>query len=92
MKDYSYIGVAEDILEDGTRFVVRSTECPIHKGDIVVFTAEQSIVQANVLHSAFMPIGSDEEAMLAEFGEIRNIEKIYTLHWEKAEEVIENGN
>ena len=92
MKDYSYIGVAEDILGDCSRFVVRSTEKPIRKGDIVVFRRERTIVQAEVLHSAFLPIGSDEEAMLAEFGVICDVEKIYKLHWEKTEEVIENGN
>lgn len=92
MKDYSYIGVAEDILGDCSRFVVRSTEKPIRKGDIVVFRRERTIVQAEVLHSAFLRVGCDEEAMLAEFGEICEVEKIYNLYWEKDEEVTEDGN
>lgn len=92
MKKYSYIGVIEDLMCDEARFVVRSTDHSIHAGNIVAITIGRNTILGEVLHSAFLPIGSEEEAMLAEFGEVYEVEKIYGLAWEKKEEVTENGN
>ena len=50
------------------------------------------IVYAKVRHAAFLPIGSEEEAMLAEFGQIYEVEEIYGLAWKKKEEEKEDGN
>ena len=94
MKDYSYIGVAESIsfgIGSGAKFLVRSNDCPIHEDNIVVFKSGTTVVHAEVLHASFLPIGSEEEAMLAEFGEIHEVEKIYGLAWEKKEEVTEDA-
>ena len=92
MKKYSYIGVIENLMGDEERFVVRSTHYPINSGSIVSTTIGRSTVLGEVLHSAFLPIGSEEEAMLSEFGSIYEVEKIYGLAWEKKEEVTEDGN
>ena len=92
MKKYSYIGVADPLFDYGCRFIVRSTDSPICEGNIVAFTVNKLIVHANVLHSAFLPISGEEEAMLAEFGKIHEVEKIYGLAWEKEEEATEDGN
>ena len=91
MKDYSYFGVAED-LNTGAKFLVESNNCNIHSDNIIMFTTGNKHVYAQVLHSAFLPTGSEEKAMLAEFGEIRKVEKIYRLAWVKKEEEIEDGN
>ena len=85
MKQYSYIGVAEDSL-DGVKFIVRSKTHPIHSGDIVYFWCGSSGVFAEVLTAAFLRIGGDEETMLAEFGEIHDVDKIYTPTWSNAKE------
>lgn len=92
MKDYCYIGVVGSLFDYGCLFIVRSTDCTIYEGNIVAFTVNRLTVHAKVLHSAFLPIGSEEEAMLAEFGEIYEVEKVYGLAWEKEEEVTEDGN
>lgn len=92
MKEYSYIGVIEDLMGDEERFVVRSVDCSIHAGNIVAITIGRNTILGEVLHAAFLPIGSEEEAMLSEFGNIYEVEKIYRLTWEKEEEEEENGN
>ena len=92
MKDYSYIAVVEPINDYGCRFIVRSKDSPINDGSIVVLTINRRAVYAKVLHSAYLQFGGEEEAMLAEFGEIRNVEKIYCQTWENDEEVTEDGN
>ena len=92
MKKYSYIGVVDSLFDYGCKFMVRSTDCPIYDGNIVKFTVNRLPVHAKVIHSAFLPMGGEEEAMLAEFGEIYEVEKVYGLSWEKNEEVTENGN
>lgn len=93
MKNYSYIGVIEDLMGDEERFIVRSTtDHSIKAGNIVAITIGRNTILGEVLHSAFLPIGSEEEAMLSEFGEIYEVEKIYGLAWEKKEEVTEDGN
>lgn len=92
MKNYSYIGVIEDLMGDEERFVVRSTNYSINAGNIVAITIGRNTILGEVLHSAFLPIGSEEEAMLSEFGTIYEVEKIYSLAWEKKEEVTEDGN
>ena len=86
MKEYSYIGVIEDLMCEEARFVVRSTDHSIHAGNIVAITIGENAIFGEVLHSAFLPIGSEEEAMLTEFGEIHEVEKIYGLAWLKKEE------
>ena len=91
MSKYSYIGVAED-LNTGTKFIVSSTDHSIHEKNIVMCVVCGVPVYAEVIRAAFLRIGSDEEAMLAEFGEIYPAEKIYGLAWEKKEEVTEDGN
>ena len=92
MKKYSYIGVVDSLFDYGCKFIVRSADCPIYEGNIVAFTVNRQIVHAEVLHSAFLPIGGEEEAMLAEFGEVYEVDKVYGLAWEKKEEVTEDGN
>lgn len=92
MKNYSYIGVIEDLMGDEERFVVRSTNYSISAGNVVAITIGRNTILGEVLHSAFLPIGSEEEAMLSEFGTIYEVEKIYGLAWEKKEEVTEDGN
>ena len=92
MKEYSYIGVVDAIFDQGCRFIVRSNDCPIHECNIVAFTVDHKTVYAKVLHAAFLPIGSEEEAMLAEFGEIYEVEEIYGLAWKMKKEVIEDGD
>ena len=95
MNDYSYIGVAESIsfgYGSGAKFLVRSRGHSIREGNIVELTSGGAVVHAEVLHSAFLPLGCEEEAMLAEFGEIHEVEKIYSLVWKKKEEVTEDGN
>ena len=92
MKEYSYIGVIQDLMCEEARFVVRATGHSIHAGSIVAIKVGSNTILGEVLHSAFLPIGSDEEAMLSEFGEIHEVEKIYGLDWEKKEEVTEDGN
>lgn len=86
MDKYSYIGVIEDLMGDEERFVVRSADCPIHAGNIVQITIGRNTLLGEVLHSAYLPIGSEEEAMLSEFGDIHEVEKVYNLAWEKKEE------
>ena len=86
MNKYSYIGVIEDLMGDNERFVVRSADCPIHAGNIVQISIGRNTFLGEVLHSAFLPIGSEEEAMLAKFGAIREVEKVYNLAWENKEE------
>ena len=90
MNEYSYICVAED-LDSGSKFLVRSVR-HIKARDIVVFKIGLTTVHAEVIHSAFLRIGCKEEAMLAEFGEIREVDKVYELSWEKEEEETEDGN
>lgn len=85
MKEYSYIGVAEDLVE-GTKFIVKSNSCNLHEKNIVMFVVGGVPIYAEVLKAAFLRIGGNEEAMLAEFGEIHEVEKIYGLDWEKKEE------
>ena len=92
MKDYSYIGVIEDCTGDEERFVVRSKDHSIRKGNLVEITVGRHTFLGEVLHSAYLPIGSEEESMLAELGAIHEVEKIYGLAWEKKEEVTEDGN
>lgn len=92
MKKYSYIGVIEDLMSDEVRFVVRSTNYSISAGNVVAITIGSNTIFGEVLHSAFLPIGSEEEAMLSEFGTIYEVEKIYSLAWEKKEEATEDGN
>ena len=92
MSEYSYIGVIEDLMGDEERFVVRSTDHTIRAGNIVSITIGRNTILGEVLHSAFLPIGSEEEAMLSEFGAIYEVEKIYGLAWKKKEEVTEDGN
>ena len=91
MKEYSYIGVAED-LTCGAKYLVRSSDCNIHNCNIVSFKFNCAIVYAKVLYAAFLPIGCEEESMLAEFGEIYEVEEIYGLAWKKKEEEKEDGN
>ena len=43
MKEYSYIGVVDAIFDPGCRFIVRSTDCPIHDYNIVSFTIDDRI-------------------------------------------------
>ena len=86
MKEFSYIGVIVDLMGDEERFVVRSADSPIHAGNIVQISIGRNTILGEVLHSAFLPIGSEEEAMLSEFGAIREVEKVYNLAWEKKEE------
>ena len=92
MKEYSYIGVAENLMGDEERYVVRSTDCPIHAGNVVEITIGRYTFLGEVLHAAFLPMGSEEEAMLSEFGTIHEVNKIYGLAWKKKEEVAEDGN
>lgn len=91
MKSYSYIGVAED-LNTGTKFLVSSTNHPIHEESIVMFKVRSNWIYAEVIKAAYLRIGGDEEAMLAEFGAIYPAEKIYGLAWKTKEEVTEDGN
>ena len=89
MKKFSYIGIAKDLCTC-TRFLVRCDR-PIDAGDIVVLKIGPQSCRAEVMRSAYLLIGGDEEAMLSEFGEIREVEKVYQLHWEKEEEVTEDA-
>lgn len=90
MKEYSYIGVAEDLVE-GTKFIVKSNSCNLHEGNIVMFVIGGVPIYAEVLKAAFLRIGGNEEAMMTEFGDIHEVEKIYGLAWKKKEEE-KNGN
>lgn len=90
MKDYSYIGVAEDLVE-GAKFLVSSKDCPIHNENIVMFKVGCKCVFAAVLVASFLRIGGEEVAMLAEFGEIYDVEKIYALAWDKKKEEEKNA-
>lgn len=92
MKEYSYIGVVQELSNPDVKFLVRSTDCSICDGNIVLFRFDNWTIFAKVLHTAFLSIGSEEEAMLAEFGTIYDVEKIYAPTWEKKEEEKENGN
>lgn len=85
MKEYSYIGVAEDLVE-GTKFIVKSNDHTLNEKNIVMFVIGGVPVYAEVLKAAFLRIGGSEEAMLTEFGEIHEVEKIYCLAWKKKEE------
>ena len=85
MKEYSYIGVAEDLVE-GTKFIVKSNNCNLYEKSIVMFVVGGVPIYAEVLKAAFLRIGGNEESMLTEFGEIHEVEKIYGLAWEKKEE------
>ena len=90
MSEYSYIGVAEDLVE-GTKFLVRSNECPIFDGNVVVIAFGEELVYAEVIKAAYLKIGGEEEAMLAEFGKIHEVEKIYALAWDKKKEEAKNA-
>ena len=90
MSEYSYIGVAEDLVE-GTKFLVRSNECPIFDGNIVVIAFGDELVYAEVIKAAYLKIGGEEEAMLAEFGKIHDAEKIYACAWDKKKEEMKNA-
>ena len=91
MKDYSYIGVIEDLIDE-ERFVVRSKDYSISAENIVEITVRGKALLGKVLHAAYLPIGSEEEAMLAEFGKIYIVDKIYRLAWNYEEEATKNGN
>ena len=90
MKKFSYIGVAKDLCT-GTKFLVRCDR-PISARDIVAFKVGMQGCHAEIMRSAYFLIGGDEEAMLSVFGEIREVEKVYQLYWEKEEEGEKNGN
>ncbi len=90
MREYSYIGVAEEIVS-GAKFLVRSNDCPIHDGNIVELSINGNRPLAEVKRAAFLQIGSEEEAMLAEFGEIHDVEKIYACAWDKKKEEERNA-
>ncbi len=90
MREYSYIGVAEDLFDE-VKYLVRSNNCPIHDGNIVMFVINSVPIHAEVLKAAFLRIGGEEEAMLAEFGEIHDVEKIYDLAWDKKKEEEKNA-
>ena len=95
MREYSYIGVAENAIfgvGSEVKFLVRSTKHTLHEGNIVALKIGEKTIYAEVLHAAYVRIGSEEEAMLAEFGDIHDVDKIYDLAWEKKEEVTEDGN
>ena len=89
MKEYSYIGVAEDLAE-GVKFLVRSKTHTINRGDIVLFPYD-GCVFAEVLHSAFFENNSAEEAIMSEFGEIHDVVKIYRVSWDKKKEEEKNA-
>lgn len=91
MSEYSYIGIAADI-SSGAKFLVRSIDCPIYDGNIVEISINGNRPLAEVLKAAFLRIGCEEEAMLAEFCEIHPVEKIYGLAWRNKTEVTEDGN
>ena len=91
MSEYSYIGVAKEIVS-GAKFLVRSNNCPIFDGNIVEISINGNRPLAEVLKAAFLCIGGDEESMLAEFGEIHEVEKIYAVAWDKKKEEEKNGN
>ena len=90
MKEYSYIGVGEEI-NDGFKVIVKSSACPIHEGNIVRVLINDIPFYAEILHAAFLLVGSEEESMLAEFGEIHEVEKIYGLAWDKKKEEMKNA-
>lgn len=88
MNEYSYIGVAESLrfgFGEGVKFIVRAKGHSIRKGHIVKFAADKATVYAEVLNAAYMRIGCEEEEMLSEFGKIYDVDKIYSLDWEKEE-------
>ena len=87
MKEYSYIGVIEDLMGDEERFVVRSAYCPIYAGNVVEIAIGRNTFLGVVLHSAYLQIGGEEEAMLSELGTIHEVQKVYGLSWEKKKEV-----
>ena len=89
MKFY-YIGVAEDVAT-GTKFIVRSKHHSICRGYFVVFTTDKAVIYAEVIHAAYVPSDSTEEAILSEFGEIHDVDEIYQSVWKKKEEVTEYG-
>lgn len=90
MSEYSYIGVAKEILT-GAKFLVRSNDCPIFRGNIVEISINGNRPLAEVLHAAFLSIGGDEELLLSEFGEIHEVEKIYAVAWYKKKEEENNA-
>ena len=91
MKEYCYIGVAED-LQNEVKYLVKSYTCPIHEESIVVFTIGGATICAEVLKASFLRVGGEEEAMLAEFGDIHEVEKIYDIAWDKKKGEEKNGN
>ena len=91
MSEYSYIGVVADLV-DGDKYLVRSNDCPIFEGNIVEFNFNGNRPLAEVLRAAFLRIGGDEETMLAAFGDIYDVEKIYACAWDKKKEEEKNGN
>lgn len=85
MKEYSYIGVAKEIVS-GEKFLVRSSNCTIYNGNIVEFLINGNRFLAKVLRAAFLRNGGEEEIMLAEFSVIHDVEKIYACAWDKKKE------
>lgn len=90
MREYSYIGVAEDLVE-GTKFIVKSNDYNLHEKNIVMFVIGGVPIYAEVLNAAYLRIGGNEEAMLTEFGEIHKVEKIYGLAWDLKKEEEKNA-
>ena len=82
MKDYSYIGVAMDLVE-GVKFIVRSKSFTMDAGNIVKFNTDDGCVCAEVLHSAFVDDAGTVAAIIAEFGNIYDVSSIYSLDWTK---------
>lgn len=90
MSEYSYIGLAK-CLSTGAKFLVRSNDCPIFDGNIVEIKLGEVRFHAAVLHAAYLSIGGVEETILAEFGEIHDVEKIYACAWDKKKEEERNA-
>ena len=82
MKEYSYIGVAMDLVE-GVKFIVRSKFFTMDEGNIVKFHTDDGCVCAEVLHSAFVDDAGTVAAIIAEFGNIYDVSAIYSIDWTK---------
>ena len=91
MNDYYYIGTAKIIGAD-RMVLIKTGKGYLSAGNIVAINTGVLHNMAEVICTSLVHKGSDEEAIMTSIATAYEVEKIYTLYWEKNEEVTEDGN
>lgn len=91
MSDFYYIGAAKIIGTDRT-VMVKTEDGYLYSGSIVEFHINNHRNLAEVICTSYMHRGGDDETILNTLSPAYEVEKIYTMSWEKKEEEKEDGN